>query len=199
MMEREDLLARQLQLQTEAAAVAEELNLTELLKAAGAPVKVGSAALGLMTWRDLDMTVVCSKLDIAAISGIASRLMAHPGVRHMNFINDTGSWNTDPVYPDGYFIGLKYQCKSGNEWELDIWFVDEPEKQPDLQHIRTMPGRLTPSAIVSILSIKSVWASRTEYGKQVKSFDIYSAVLDDHVRTPAEFERWLQSRNHIST
>lgn len=57
-MEREDLLARQLQLQTEAAAVAEELNLTELLKAAGAPVKVGSAALGLMTWRDLDMTVV---------------------------------------------------------------------------------------------------------------------------------------------
>jgi len=199
MMEREDLLARQLQLQTEAAAVAEELNLTELLKAAGAPVKVGSAALGLMTWRDLDMTVVCSKLDIAAISGIASRLMAHPGVRHMNFINDTGSWNTDPVYPDGYFNGLKYQCKSGNEWELDIWFVDEPEKQPDLQHIRTMPGRLTPSAIVSILSIKSVWASRTEYGKQVKSFDIYSAVLDDHVRTPAEFERWLQSRNHIST
>lgn len=125
--------------------------------------------------------------------------MAHPGVRHMNFINDTGSWNTDPVYPDGYFNGLKYQCKSGNEWELDIWFVDEPEKQPDLQHIRTMPGRLTPSAIVSILSIKSVWASRTEYGKQVKSFDIYSAVLDDHVRTPAEFERWLQSRNHIST
>lgn len=197
MMEREGLLARQLQLQAEAAAVAEEMNLNELLKTAGTPIKVGSAALGLMTWRDLDMTVVCSKLDIAAISGIASQLMANPGVRHMEFINDTGSWNTDPVYPDGYFIGLKVQCKNGNDWELDIWFVDEPEKQPDLQHIRTMPGRLSPSAIVSILSIKTVWASRIEYGKQVKSFDIYSAVLDDHVRTPAEFEQWLKSRNHI--
>lgn len=193
---REDLLARQRQLQAEAAAVAEELNLDPLLKAAGAPIKVGSAALGLMTWRDLDMTVVCTKLDIAAISGIASQLMANPRVRDMKFINDTGSWNTDPAYPDGYFIGLNYQSESGNKWELDIWFVDEPEKQPDLRHIRTMPGRLTPEAVVSILRIKTVWAPKTEYGKQVKSFDIYTAVLDDHVRTPDEFERWLQSRNN---
>lgn len=195
MMEREDLLARQLQLQAEAAAVAEEMNLNQLLEAAGTPVKVGSAALGLMTWRDLDMTVICSKLDIAAISRIASQLMSNPGVRHLKFINDTGSWNTDPAYPDGYFIGLTYQSNNGNQWGLDIWFVDEPEKQPDLQHIRTMPDRLTPAAIVSILSIKTVWASRTEYGKQVKSFDIYTAVLDNHVQTPAEFERWLHGRN----
>lgn len=198
MIEREDLLARQLQLQAEAAAVAEEMNLNQLLKAAGTPVKVGSAALGLMAWRDLDLTVVCSKLDIAAISGIASQLMANPGVRQMKFINDTGSWNTDPVYPDGYFVGLNYLFRNGNKWKLDIWFVDEPEKQPDLQHIRTIPGRLTEESVVSILRIKTVWASRTDYGKQVKSFDIYTAVLDDHVRTPDEFERWLQSRNKIS-
>jgi len=194
MIEREELLARQRQLQAEAAAMVEELNLIPLLKAAGIPVKVGSAALGLMTWRDLDMTVVCSKLDIAAISGIASRLMSNPRVRHMKFMNDTGNWNTDPVYPDGYFIGLNYQSQSGNNWELDIWFVDEPEKQPDLQHIRTMPGRLTEEAVVSILRIKTVWAPRAEYGKQVKSFDIYTAVLDDQVRTPAEFEQWLAAK-----
>lgn len=198
MKEQEDLLACQLQLQTEASAIVEELNLDQLLKAAGTPVKVGSAALGLMAWRDLDMTVVCSKLNIAAITGIASQLMSNPGIRDLKFINDTGKWNTDPAYPDGYFLGMTYESKNGNKWELDIWFVDEPEKQPDLQHVRTMPDRLTPAAIISILSIKTIWASRAEYGEQVKSFDIYTAVLDHNVRTPAEFEQWLQGRNDIS-
>ncbi|WP_055108652.1 hypothetical protein [Paenibacillus ihumii] len=195
MIEPEDLLARQRQLQAEAALIAEELHLDQLLAAAGTPVKVGSAALGLMAWRDLDLTVVCSKLDIAAISGIAAQLMFNPGVRELKFINDTGSWNTDPAYPDGYFIGLTYQSTGGNHWELDIWFVDEPDKQPDLKHIHTIPKRLTPEAMVSILSIKTIWASRAEYGKEVKSFDIYTAVLDHGIRTAADFERWLHGRS----
>ncbi|MEF3302135.1 hypothetical protein [Paenibacillus sp. GYB003] len=199
MIEQDELLARQLQLQAEAAAIAEELRLDQLLARAGTPVKVGSAALGLMAWRDLDMTVVCSKLNIAAIAEIASHLMSNPQVRDLKFINDTGKWNTDPAYPDGYFVGMTYESGSGDKWELDIWFVDEPEKQPDLQHLRTMPERLTPAAIVAILRIKTVWAARAEYGKQVKSFDIYTAVLDNHVRTPDEFERWLHGRNDFSS
>lgn len=40
MVEREDLLARQFQLQAEAAAVAEELNLIQLLKAAACRSKL---------------------------------------------------------------------------------------------------------------------------------------------------------------
>lgn len=192
MIKQEELLTRQLQLQAEADAIVEEMHLKQLLAEAGTPVKVGSAALGLMAWRDLDITVVCSMLNIVAISGIASQLMSNPRVRDLKFINDTGNWNTDPSYPDGYFLGVTYESKIGTKWELDIWFVDEPEKQPDLQHIRTMPDRLTPAAIVSILSIKTLWATRAEYGEQVTSFDIYTAVLDNHVRTPDEFKQWLE-------
>lgn len=192
MIKQEELLTRQLQLQAEADAIVEEMHLKQLLAEAGTPVKVGSAALGLMAWRDLDITVVCSMLNIVAISGIASQLMSNPRVRDLKFINDTGNWNTDPSYPDGYFLGVTYESKIGTKWELDIWFVDEPEKQPDLQHIRTLPDRLTPAAIVSILSIKTLWATRAEYGEQVTSFDIYTAVLDNNVRTPDEFKQWLE-------
>lgn len=140
-----------------------------MLTKAGTPVKVGSAALDLMAWRDLDITVVCSKLNIATISGIASQLVSCPQVRDLNFINDTGNWNTDPTYPDGYFLGITHESNTGNKWELDIWFVDGPKKQPDLRHIRTKPDQLTPAAIVSILSMKTVWSTRPEYGKQVTS------------------------------
>lgn len=95
--------------------------------------------------------------------------MSCPQVRDLNFINDTGNWNTDPTYPDGYFLGITYESNTGNKWELDIWFVDGPEKQPDLRHIRTKPDQLTPAAIVSILSMKTVWSTQPEYGKQVTS------------------------------
>lgn len=186
-----ELVTRQLELQHEANTVADELNIDELLSSAGEPVRVGSAALGLMVWRDLDITVVCSKLDIAAVTQIASELIVRQGVRELRFLNDSGAWNTDPNYPDGFYIGLKYKAGNGMDWTLDIWFVDEPDKQPDLKHIRTMPDRLTPELRESILSIKNFWASRVEYGNEVKSYDIYRAVLDDNVRTLMQFQEWF--------
>ncbi|WP_010491786.1 hypothetical protein [Paenibacillus elgii] len=192
-----ELLTRQHELQMEAKAVAKELKIDELLSSAGQPVRVGSAALGLMVWRDLDITVVCSKLNIDVVTRIASEIMVRQGVREVRFLNDSGVWNTDPGYPDGLYLGLKYKALSGMDWKLDIWFVDEPDKQPDLRHIRTMPDRLTPELRESILTIKNSWATRVEYGKEVKSYDIYTAVLDDNVRTPLQFQEWLNNKNEI--
>ncbi|NEN83054.1 hypothetical protein [Paenibacillus elgii] len=192
-----ELLTRQHELQMEAKAVAKELKIDELLSSAGQPVRVGSAALGLMVWRDLDITVVCSKLNIDVVTRIASEIMVRQGVREVRFLNDSGVWNTDPGYPDGLYLGLKYKALSGMEWKLDIWFVDEPDKQPDLRHIETMPDRLTLELRESILTIKNSWATRVEYGKEVKSYDIYTAVLDDNVRTPLQFQEWLNNKNEI--
>ncbi|MBP1989382.1 hypothetical protein [Paenibacillus eucommiae] len=196
-MDENELLARQDDLQIEARAVGEELKIDDLLSSAGDPVRVGSAALGLMVWRDLDITVVCSKLDIDVVVQIASELMVRKGVRELKFLNDSGVWNTDSSYPDGLYLGLKYRALSGMDWKLDIWFVDEPEKQPDLMHVRTMPDRLTPELRESILRIKDIWATRAEYGKEVKSYDIYMAVLDDNVRTPVQFQEWLDNKTKL--
>jgi hypothetical protein len=42
--------------------------------------------------------------------------------------------------------------------------------------------------------VKDAWARRPEYGTQVTSWDIYRAVLDDGVRTAAEFEEWTRQQ-----
>lgn len=194
-MAESELLLQQEALQVEASEVADELRLYELLSQAGEPVRVGSSALGLMVWRDLDMTVKCSRLNQPLTAHIASELMLHAGVRELKFINDTGVYNTDPLYPDGLYIGLKYISERGKEWALDIWFVDEPEKQPDLKHIITMPERLTQERREAILRIKNRWASRAEYGKSVRSFDIYTAVLEENVSTSEQFQAWLDQRS----
>ena len=189
-----ELLNRQHELQAEAKEVAKQLELDDLLTSAGKPVRVGSAALGLMAWRDLDITVVCPKLHLNTASRIGAEFMVREGVREVRFLNDSGAWNVDPEYPDGLYLGIKYRLREGHDWNLDIWFVDEPERQPDLAHLKSMPERLRPELRESILNIKHSWVSRPEYGKTVRSYDIYKSVLDDGVRTPDQFQEWLACR-----
>jgi hypothetical protein len=195
----DELLAQQDELQAEADVVHADLQLDPLLGRIGEPTRVGSAALGLMVRADLDLTVVCPKLDdttLEAVTQVGARLAVHPAVRQVAFRNDTGHWNTDPGYPDGLYLGVRYRSGGGRDWTLDIWFVDEPARQPNLQHLRTMPARLGPDARVAILQIKHAWADRNDYGTSVRSYDVYRSVLDHGVRTPEEFDLWRKSLPH---
>src|SRR5262249_5969475 len=190
-----ELLRQQDELQSEAEAVEVDLQVAALLGPIGEPVRVGSAALGLMVWRDLDLTVVCTELAVQPVAAAGTRLAAHPRVRHVTFRNDTGRWRTNPSYPDGLYLGVGYRSPAGRDWKLDIWFVDEPDRQPDLAHLRWMPAQLTPETREAILLVKSDWASRPAYGKSITSFDIYTAVLQDGVRTREDFEEWVSNRH----
>jgi hypothetical protein len=177
-----------------AAEVRADLRLDDVLAAVGTPHLVGSAALGLMVWPDLDMTVVCEDLDVPELFGAAAALVAHPRVRQLTFRNDTGAWIANPDrYPDGVYWGVDYR-DGERRWNIDIWFVAEAGRQPDLRHVHQLGARLTTETRAAILSIKRVWADRPEYGRSVTSFDIYTAVLDRGVRTPDEFERSLGGR-----
>lgn len=185
----DELLRRQGELQAEADAVVADLGLHVLLSALGEPVRTGSSALGLMVVPDIDITVACPALDRDAVVDVAARLARHERVRLVQFRRDDGHWNAEPdAYPDGLYLGLKYQAEkdrpgAGAEWNADIWFVDEPERQPDLGHVRTLPARITPETRAAILLIKH---SRPDY----RSFDVYRSVLDDGVRTPEDYDRW---------
>jgi hypothetical protein len=185
---------QQAELQAEARAVEADLQLEQLLAPIGEVNRVGSAALGLMVRRDLDLTVVCSKLAVEPVTAVGARLAAHPRVNTVTFRNDSRQWKTNPNYPDGLYLGVGYRSPGNDDWTLDIWFVDEPERQPDLAHMRWMPDKLTPEARTTILEIKSVWAARPEYGMTLRGVDIYTAVLTDGVRTLEEFDQWLGQR-----
>ncbi|MEV7630398.1 hypothetical protein [Actinoplanes sp. NPDC089786] len=194
-MKIDGLFRRQDELQVEAASLRADLALDEILARHGEVVGVGSAALGLMVWPDLDMTVVCPKLDAGAVADTGALLARHAATREVRFRNDTGGWNTDPRYPDGLYLGLQCRGRTQQQWKVDIWFVDEPDRQPDLTHVRELPARLTEDTRAAILLVKDAWAGRTEYGRSVSSWDIYTAVLDGSVRTPADFEDWISSKS----
>jgi hypothetical protein len=190
-----ELLARQRALQAEAEQVRGALDLDRVLGAVGNPVLVGSAALGLMVWRDIDTTVVCQSLDKRPVLAAATKLAAHQDVKTMQYRDDSGRFNQEPEkYPDGLYIGLSYHPAEMPEWKLDLWFVDDPDRQPDLAHLRTVSEHLSDDTRLAILRIKTLWSARPEYGKSVSSWDIYTAVLDHNVRDTDEFDRWLTQR-----
>ncbi|MEU5977812.1 hypothetical protein [Streptomyces sp. NPDC047315] len=189
-----EVLGEQDALRAEAEGVYRELGLDGLLADVGTATVVGSAALGLMVRRDLDLDVACERLDdaaVAAVAAVGARLATHPQVRLVTFRNDCGAWNQEPdAYPNGLYLGV--ECvSSGATWHLDIWFLDEPERQPSTVHLTTLRPRLTDETRAAIVDIKRAWVDRPEYGTTVKSFDVYRAVLDDGVRDPARFETWV--------
>lgn len=192
------LWEQQQHLQLEAAAVLKDLAIVKLLSVAGKTVQVGSVALELMVWRDIDLTVLCPRLDIEQTFELGARLATHPRVRGLQFRNDTGDWNQDPRYPDGLFWGIDYVTESGNSWEMDVWFIHESTRQPDMLHLEDFLPRLTNETRLAILTIKDVWRRTPLYGNGVSSYDCYTAVLDHKVRTIEEFERYLARRDRVN-
>jgi len=189
---------RQDELQGEADRVVDELGLPDLLTAIGHPHRVGSSRLGLMVVRDIDLTVVCDDLteSVAAVVEVAARLSTHPHVREVTFRKETGRFNLYPDrYPEGLYLRLSYASPQRPAWTLDLWFVDEPDRQPDLAHVQSMPARLTPETRDAILLIKQTWVERGDYGARVTSHDVYTAVLDHGVTGPDDFATWVDARS----
>jgi hypothetical protein len=182
------LLDQQQALQDEAAAVLADLELLPLLQQVGRPVQVGSVALGLMVARDIDLTVLCATLETAPIFSVVEPLAGHPRVRELRFRDDTAHWNLDPNYPDGIYWGPRYRSEDGADWNLDIWFIHEDSRPFDLEHLESLPQKLTPETREAILGIKESCLGRPWYS----SYGIYTAVLDHGVRTHQEYRAYVE-------
>ncbi|MBB2698190.1 UNVERIFIED_ORG: hypothetical protein GGD59_003707 [Rhizobium esperanzae] len=192
-----DLLEAQRQLQSEADEIVRQLHLDELLGAIGNPTRVGSSAMGLMVRRDIDITVSCPRLDartLEAFAGIGARLMQMAeSVVAVRFRNDTGEWNTEPdKYPDGLYLWLSVRARNQSMWTVDIWLVDQPDRQPDLAHLKTLMPRMNDQDRETILRIKKALAERLQTKGTISSTLVYEAVMDHGVRTVDEFESWHQ-------
>jgi hypothetical protein len=195
-LQAEALLARQAALQAEARVLLEDLRLLDLLRQVGQPIVVGSVALGLMAWRDLDVTVLCPTLDPAAIHRAMQPLVADARLLRYECRIELGERNPDPTLPDGVYWGLRRRAadRALEPWKCDIWFLRADTRQGDLDHLEALPPKLTPETRLAIVWLKSLWSQLPVYRSQVLSVDIYDAVLEHGVRTPDAFRAYLRER-----
>ncbi|MFJ6325519.1 MULTISPECIES: hypothetical protein [unclassified Rhizobium] len=194
-----DLLEIQRELQAQADQVVRMLQLNERLSALGQPVRVGSSAMGLMVRRDIDITVICDKLDADALDAFTALgtcfMRMTEQVVAVRFRNDCRQWNREPEkYPDGLYLWLSVQAPDQTMWTIDIWLVDQPGRQPDIAHLKTLMPRLTDGDRETILRIKTVLAESPQNGASIPSALVYEAVMDNGIDTIAGFENWYRER-----
>jgi hypothetical protein len=188
----DELIRRQDALQAQSATVLADLDLENLLARYGKVTPVGSAATGLLVQPDIDVCVLCDPWGVDAAFLAARPLASHPRVQKLTFVNEAGAFRPEGLN-EGYYWGVRYLGHSGQEWNLDIWFWPHTAPASDIEHAAEIRQRLTPETRLAILWIKDLARSGAFEPRPVPSIDIYTAVLDHGVRTPAAFATYLNA------
>src|SRR5579875_849275 len=103
-----DLLQRQEALQHDAHTLLTELDLLRILAPAGMVVPIGSYALGLMVWRDIDILVASPGLVAEQAYAALQPALAHPRIAQARYLNKSDLFNATGQRHDArYFFGLR--------------------------------------------------------------------------------------------
>lgn len=192
------LLHWQETLQAEAQTILANLDLIERLAAAGSVRLVSSAALGLMVWRDIDISVSCPGLSADRAVEIIRPFYSHPWIKRIRYLKECGQLNPTGLETDErFYFGLYYQMKAGDEWKIDVSFWLCEGQRPEPVH-DALVEKLTPDRRLAILWLKELWHRLPAYRSEVYSVDIYDAVLEHDVRTPEQFDTYLIERGKPS-
>jgi len=191
----EELLVRQSALQAEAGEVLAGLDLAALVAGLGPPLVTGSFVSGLMCWREVDVMVLAgSDFSPRDVLGLLTRIVAQAGVTALEYRDERGPrCVTGQVRDERYHVPVTVD-RAGRSWRIDLtlWLHD-PHLNVTRWH-EELRERITAEQRSAVLRIKEVWHRRPAYPDQVGGLDIYTAVIDDGVRTPRQFAAWLAQR-----
>jgi hypothetical protein len=134
----QDLLKRQSQLNALAGKVLTDLNMLDLLKEIGTTRIIGSMALNLMVWRDIDIEVIVQDPQKDLLKDIITKLI-EKSLRRIDFSIIDNRAREKEHLPQGIYLGIKYtgpdvasyESISNNDkiWKIDIWFLKEENSQ----------------------------------------------------------------------
>jgi hypothetical protein len=188
----EDLLARQSALQDEARQVLAGLDLAAVVAGAGPLLVTGSFVSGLMCWPEVDVMVhVGSGFSPRDVMRLLARIVSRPGVTGLDYRDKRGPRCVTGQVRDERYHVLLIVKHVGRCWQIDVtlWLHD-PHLNVTRWH-EELRERITAEERMAVLRIKDDWHQRPAYPHQVGGVQIYTAVLDDGVRTPGQFAAWL--------
>lgn len=190
----QDLIARQAALQDQARQVLAELDLDTLLADVGPLLVTGSLVSGLMCWRELDvMAHVGTAFAPQDVLGLLARIVVRPGVTGLEYHDERGPrCVTSQVRDERYHVTVTVEHAGRWQIDLTLWLHDLHENVTRWHE--ELRERITAEERIAVLRIKDDWHRRPEYPDDVGGLDIYTAVLENGVRTPDQFAVWLAQR-----
>jgi len=165
--------------------------LRSILSRHGEVHMVGSYALGLMTWRDLDIHIVREDLDVRAFFDLGSEIAGRMKPHRMHF-RDESTVGTAGL-PRGFYWGIYLGDERSGAWKIDIWQTNQQAFELVRRFGDDLSARLNETNRAVILEIKTACWQHPEYRRGFTSADVYSAVLDRGVRDVPGF--WADLRD----
>jgi hypothetical protein len=164
--------------------------LKSLLAEYGEVHVVGSHALHLMTWRDLDIHLVREDSSIEAFFRLGGHIATLLQPHRMHFRDETLVRTTG--LPPGLYWGVYLGDERDGAWKIDIWQTNRQDFESVRQFGEDIASRLNANNRETILAIKEACWVHPEYRRGFTSADVYAAVLDRGVRDVRGF--WMDLR-----
>ena len=195
----DELSARQSLLRQEAAALLEELDRSGILAEIGPLALAGSYVSELMSWRDLDVMVrVGADYGPKDALQLISHLMDLPGVVGFDYRDERAHRSpTGQSRDERYHIPFMIDRGAGI-WRLDLTLWLHDLHQNITAWHESLRDSITDDQRSAVLRIKDVWFRLPNYPDQISGLEIYTAVIEDDVRTPSQFDGWLAERGFQS-
>ncbi|MEN6435666.1 MAG: hypothetical protein ABFD58_07620 [Anaerolineaceae bacterium] len=161
-----------------------DLHLLERWGAFGTPVLVGAVAYGLVVAPDIDMEIFCDEPKIEDGFKVLEACAQNPHVRSARFANKLDEADM------GLYWQLRYLHETGQEWKIDMWSARRDHPGPlSSSLVEPMKQALTDETRQAIVELKEqVLLDATI---NCGSILLYRAVMDDGIRTLAQFKDWL--------
>jgi hypothetical protein len=193
----EDLWARQAALQTEAAAILADLNLTTIFADIVPMLLTGSYVSGLMCWPDLDIMVFAGvEFSPQDVLCLLQRIVDRPGIVGFDYRDERGPRSPTGTARDERYHVVIELARDLQTWRIDLTlWLNDPHANVTAWH-ESLRDSVTADQRNAILRIKDVWYRLPNYPERIGGLQIYSAVLDDGIRTPQEFSAWLAAHGY---
>ena len=182
-------------MRAEAAELLNELERSGIFNEIGPLEVTGSYISHLMCWRELDvMLLVGPDFGPRDVLRLISGIMGLPGVIGFDYRDERGDRSpTGLAKEERYHVPFLLDRAAG-VWCLDLtlWLHDLHENV--IAWHKALRDSITDEQRVAVLRIKDVWFRRPSYPDRIGGAEIYTAVIDDGVRTLEEFRNWLADR-----
>ena len=187
-----DLLSTDRQLRAEADELLESRGLRKLLEEYAPIQVVGSYALELMVWRDLDVLMDAPQITVDEFFDLGRRVTALLSPWKMFFTNTRDHEGTP--YPWGLYWGVRLGDIKKGAWKIDLWAFGSEQSGEKVRECKHLKGRLDRQSRLTILRLKSQLWHDPRYRDQVTSQDIYDAVLGHEVQSLTDFWNYVGSK-----
>jgi hypothetical protein len=187
-----ELLEQHQQLAGELQTLLIQDGLLSVVQAHGVVFVGGSAALGFLVRRDVDVNVrLADDMDTATFFSIGAALTRQFLVQKASYSNHfIRNW---PRFDHGLYWGIQLK-HSGTVWKLDLWGYGPQRFDAHRRQYMAQSQALSGIERLAILRLKDDLRDGDGYRYGATAQDIYTAMTTAGVRTVEQFDRWRAQR-----